>query len=75
MMYQACSKPGTKPRPGIYVSGFTIVDTLGEVNVQHRAILIKLSALHIPRLTQTASGGKRMAIKPRKMSLPHISVW
>ena len=35
-------------------------------------MLIKLSALQMPLLTQTARGGKRMASKPRKMSLPHM---
>lgn len=30
------------------------------------------SAEQRPRLTHTARGGKRMAIRPRKMSLPHI---
>ena len=43
-------------------------------NVQHRAMLIRLSALQMPRLTQTAMGGKRMAMRPRKMSLPHMLV-
>ena len=38
----------------------------------HSAMLIRLSALQMPLLTQTASGGKMMAMMPRKMSLPHI---
>ena len=42
------------------------------LDVQHNAILIKLSTLHIPRLTQTAMGGKMMAKMPRQMSLPHM---
>lgn len=53
MMYQACRRPGRKPR-------------------QHRRMLISESAEHIPRFTHTARGGKRMAIKPRKMSEEHI---
>lgn len=45
---------------------------MGRKGVQQSAMLTRLSALQSPRLTQTAKGGKRMAIKPRKMSLPHI---
>lgn len=41
-------------------------------DVQHSAKLMRLSAEHRPRLIQTAIGGKRMAINPRKMSDPHI---
>lgn len=37
-------------------------------------MLITLSAEQIPRFTQTAIGGKMMAIKPRKMSLPHMLI-
>jgi hypothetical protein len=33
---------------------------------------MRLSALQMPRFTQTAIGGKRMAMRPRKMSLPHM---
>jgi len=35
-------------------------------------MFMRLSAEQMPLLTQTASGGKRMAIRPRKMSLPHM---
>lgn len=38
-----------------------------------RQMLIKESAEQMPRLTQTARGGKRMAIKPRNKSVEHIS--
>ena len=72
MMYQAWRRPGTKPRPIYDVR--TVYEALMRVlYVQHKAILIKLSALQMPLLTQTAMGGKRMARRPRKMSLPHIS--
>jgi hypothetical protein len=37
-----------------------------------RQMLIRESAEQIPHLTQTAMGGKRMAIRPRKMSVEHI---
>jgi hypothetical protein len=33
---------------------------------------MRLSAEQMPLLTQTASGGKRTAMSPRKMSLPHM---
>lgn len=46
--------------------------TVRRDNIQHSAMLIKLSALQRPLLTQTAMGGKMMAIKPRKTSEPHI---
>ena len=42
------------------------------LDVQQSAILMTLSALQMPRFTQTAMGGKRMAMSPRKMSLPHM---
>lgn len=35
---------------------------------------MKESAEQMPVLTQTGSGGKRMAKKPRKMSVEHIVV-
>jgi hypothetical protein len=35
-------------------------------------MLMKLSALQRPRFTQTAIGGKKMAMMPRQMSLPHM---
>lgn len=35
-------------------------------------MLIKLSAEQRPLFTQTASGGKIMAMRPRRMSLPHM---
>jgi len=37
-----------------------------------RQILMRESAEQMPHLTQTAIGGKRMAIKPRKRSEEHI---
>lgn len=37
-----------------------------------RRMLIRESAEQRPRLTQTARGGNRMAIKPRKISDEHI---
>lgn len=36
------------------------------------AMFMRLSAEQIPLFTHTASGGKRMATRPRKMSLPHM---
>jgi hypothetical protein len=36
------------------------------------AMFMRLSAEQMPLLTQTASGGKMMATRPRKMSLPHM---
>lgn len=40
---------------------------------QQRQMLMRESAEQTPRLIQTAMGGKRMAIKPRKISVPqHI---
>lgn len=33
---------------------------------------MKLSTLQMPRLTQTARGGKRMATMPKQMSAPHM---
>jgi len=41
---------------------------------QHRRMLMRESAEQRPVLTQTARGGKRMAIKPRKMSEEHILI-
>ncbi len=38
----------------------------------HRRMLMMESAEQMPHLTQTAIGGKRMAIRPRKMSDEHI---
>jgi hypothetical protein len=35
-------------------------------------MFMRLSAEQIPLFTHTASGGKRMATRPRKMSLPHM---
>ena len=35
-------------------------------------MLIRLSAEQIPRLTQTAKGGKMTAMIPRQMSVPHM---
>jgi hypothetical protein len=35
-------------------------------------MFMRLSAEQMPLFTQTASGGKRMATRPRKMSLPHM---
>ena len=35
---------------------------------------MRLSAVQMPDLIQTAMGGKRMARRPRKMSLLHIVV-
>lgn len=69
MMYQAWSRPGRKPRPGrlsVFEWSVRVRD------IQHSAMLIKLSALHNPRFTQTASGGKMIAIRPRQTSEPHI---
>ena len=37
-------------------------------------MLMRLSALQIPRLTHTAMGGNKMAMSPRKMSLPHMII-
>lgn len=37
-----------------------------------RQMLIRESAEQIPHLTQTAMGGKRIAIRPRNMSVEHI---
>ena len=37
-----------------------------------RQMLMRESAEQIPHLTQTAIGGKRMAMRPRKMSVEHI---
>lgn len=37
-------------------------------------MLIRLSAEQRPLLTQTAMGGNKIAIRPRKMSLPHMVV-
>lgn len=53
MMYQACRRPGRKPR-------------------KQRAMLMKESALQMPRFTQTPIGGKRMERRQRKQSVPHI---
>jgi len=39
---------------------------------QQSAILMRESALHMPRLTQTPMGGKRMESRQRKQSVPHI---
>lgn len=44
------------------------------ISVPQRRMLIMLSALQMPLFTQTAMGGKRMAMRPRKMSLPHMVV-
>jgi len=38
----------------------------------HRRILMMESTEQMPRFTQTARGGNRMAIKPRKISDEHI---
>jgi hypothetical protein len=38
----------------------------------HRRMLMMESTEQMPRLTQTARGGKRMAMRPRKMSGEHI---
>jgi hypothetical protein len=35
-------------------------------------MLMMLSALQRPRFTHTAMGGKKMAMMPRQMSLPHM---
>lgn len=43
-----------------------------EQDLLQSAMLMRLSAEQMPLFTQTASGGKRTAIRPRKMSLPHI---
>ena len=37
-----------------------------------RRMLMMESAEQMPHLTQTAMGGKRMAMKPRKMSDEHM---
>ena len=47
-------------------------NTVRGCNLLHKAMLMRESAEQRPRLTHTASGGKRMAIRPRKMSLPHM---
>jgi hypothetical protein len=42
----------------------------------HRRMLMMESAEQMPHLTQTAMGGKRMAMRPRKMSDVHIfGIW
>jgi hypothetical protein len=43
-----------------------------EDDLLQSAMLIRLSAEQMPLLTHTASGGKRTAMSPRKMSLPHM---
>ena len=40
-----------------------------------RQILIRESAEQIPHLIQTAMGGKRMARRPRKISVEHMLLW
>jgi hypothetical protein len=40
---------------------------------QQRQMLMSESAEQIPRFTQTASGGNRIARRPRKMSVEHIA--
>jgi len=40
-----------------------------------RQMLMRESAEQMPHLTQTAIGGKRMAIKPRKRSEEHIAMF
>lgn len=70
-MYQAWRRPGRYARPGGTVSmGRMEVDASGVL--QQRAMLIRLSAEQMPRFTHTAMGGKRMATRPRKISLPHM---
>ena len=49
-----------------------VVVRLDIADLLQSAIFMRLSAEQIPLFTQTASGGKRMAMRPRKMSLPHI---
>ena len=74
MIYHAWIKPGRKPRPKLLL-GERDNCVVGRGNVQHSAMLMRLSALHKPRFTHTASGGKRIAIRPRKTSEPHILVY
>jgi hypothetical protein len=50
----------------LVVVRFDIADLL------QSAMFMRLSAEQIPLFTQTASGGKMMATRPRKMSLPHM---
>ena len=48
-----------------------------DCDIPHKHKLIRLSAEQRPRFTHTARGGKKMAMTPRKMSLPHmvLLVW
>lgn len=54
------------------VSGVSLRCCAARYGLLHSAMLIRLSAEQMPLLTQTARGGKIMATRPRKMSLPHI---
>jgi len=49
-----------------------VVVRLDIADLLQSAIFMRLSAEQIPLFTQTASGGKMMATRPRKMSLPHM---
>lgn len=69
-MYQACRRPGRKPRPAVLLVGVDASE--GEEDIQHKAMLIRLSAEHSPRLIHTAKGGKMMAMRPRQTSEPHM---
>jgi len=50
----------------------SVVLGVKELYVLHSAILIRLSTEHSPLFTQTAIGGKMMAMMPRQMSEPHM---
>lgn len=62
---------GEEAETCVSVSGLSAV-VEGSGGVQQRAMFMRESALQIPRFTQTAMGGKRMAMRPRKTSLPHM---
>ena len=54
------------------VSNISVRCSIAKYGLLQSAMLIRLSAEQMPLFTQTARGGKIMATRPRKMSLPHI---
>lgn len=72
MMYQAWKRPGRNPSTEGLGQIMDSDEMCDRVDLLQSAMFMRLSAEQIPLFTQTASGGKRMAMRPRKMSLPHI---
>jgi hypothetical protein len=73
-MYQACRRPGRKPRQqsamlikesAEQMPRLTLEESVSGGNFGHGGPYYRATY-------QTASGGNRMAMRPRKMSLPHI---